>query len=161
MNSNAHAEERHIKNWYSQQHDTIVITAFLLCHKTQQKDTNFLNVLCVHKTQHKKVLNSLSLMMQDWMFSCFVPPLVRHSVEPCNGLFTPDDYLELVELCLILNRKIFLSRDHEKSRKQDTHVRCFMQVRYFCLKQGSYNYPRHHHNKNAAATAQDLFCLSL
>jgi len=35
-----------------------------------------------------------------------------------------------------------------------------MQVKYFCLKLGAYNNPpRHYHNKNAAATAKDFFCL--
>jgi len=88
-------------------------------------------------------------MMQAWMFFCFVPPLVCNSVvRTCNRLFTADDYPEPVELCLILNRKTFFSRDQEKSRKQDRHARCFMQVKYFCLNQGSYITPRHHHNKN-------------
>jgi len=70
-------------------------------------------------------------MMQAWMFSCFVPPLVRNSVvvRTCNGLFTADNYLGLVELFFILNRKTFLSGDQEKSRKQDRQARCFMQVK--------------------------------
>ena len=102
----------------------------------------------------QKVLNSLSLMMQAWMFSCFVPPLVRNPVvRTFNGLFTANNYLELVELRLILNRKTFLSRDQEKSRKQDRHVRCFMEVKYFCLKQGSYNYPE-------APSQQECSCYS-
>ena len=75
MTSNAHAEERQCKKSYNHQHDTIVITASLTCHNTQQKDTKFLNVLCVHKTQ-QNVLNSLFLMTQAWMSSCFIPPLV-------------------------------------------------------------------------------------
>jgi len=109
----------------------------------------------------QKVLNSLSPMMQTWMFSCFISPLVRNSVvRTCNGLFTADDYLKIVELYLILNRKTFLSRDQEKSRKQDRHARCFMQV-IFAWSKDPITTPRHHHNRNAAATAKDLFCLSL
>jgi len=68
------------------------------------------------------------------MFSCFVSPLVRNSVvRTCNRLFTADDYLELVELFLILNKKTFLSRDQEKSRKQDRQARCFEQGKIFLL----------------------------
>jgi len=79
MTSNAHAEERQYKNRYNHQHDTIVVTAFLLCHKTQQKDTKVLNVLYVQKTQ-EKFLNYLFLMTQAWMFSCIVLPHARNSV---------------------------------------------------------------------------------
>ena len=68
-----------VKHLYNHQYDTIVITAFRLCHNTQQKDTKVLNVLCFHKTQ-QKVLNSLFLMTQAWMSSCFFPTLVRNSV---------------------------------------------------------------------------------
>jgi len=68
-----------VKSWYNHQHDTIVITAFLLCHNTQQKDTQLLNVLCVRKTQ-QKVLNFLFLMTQPWLSSCFILPLVQNSV---------------------------------------------------------------------------------
>jgi len=133
-----------IKTWYNHQHDTIVFIAFLLCHKTQKKDTIVLNVLCVHKTQ-QKVLNDLFLMTQAWMFSCFIPPLARNSVvEPCNGLFAADDYLETCWACLILNMSYleFLSSEQEKSRKQDKQARCFMQVKCFCLKLGACNSPK-------------------
>ena len=60
MTSNAHAEERQYKKMIYHQHDIIVIIAFLLSHNTQQKDRKVLNVLCVHKTQHKKFKFSVS-----------------------------------------------------------------------------------------------------
>ena len=143
-----------VENWYNHQHDTIVITAFLLCHNTQQKDTQFLNVFCVHKTQ-QKVLNSVSY---DTSLDVFLFHSTICTKFCCKNLvtdfFTADDYLELVELCLILDRKTFLSKD-QKSRKQ------VMQVKYFCLKQGSYNYPEAPSSQNAAATAKYFFCMSL
>jgi len=52
-----------------------------------------------------KVLNSLFLKTQAWMFSCFVPPLVRNYViRTWLRTFHSRwfDYLELFELCLIL-----------------------------------------------------------
>jgi len=80
MTSNTYAEETQCKNWYNHQHNTIVITAFLQCHNTQEKDTQFLNVLCVHTRHSKKFYILLFLMTQAWMSSCLIPPLVRNSV---------------------------------------------------------------------------------
>ena len=81
MTSNAHAEERQYKKMIYHQHDIIVIIAFLLSHNTQQKDRNKSSkcLVCSQDTA-QKVLNSLFLMMQAWMFSYFVPPLVRNYV---------------------------------------------------------------------------------
>jgi len=106
-----------VKNWYNHQHDTIAITAFPLCHNTQQKDTQFLNVLCVHKTQ-QKVLNSLFLMTSLDVF-------LFHSTI-CTKFCCKNLLMDFSQQMIILNLSFVLSwigkHSFQKTRSPETKI---------------------------------------
>jgi len=123
------------------------------CVTIHSKKAQFLNVLCIHKTaKRSKFSVSYDTSLDVFLF---------HSttcMKFCSKNLATDFSQQVIWLSwtcwvwLMLNRKTFLSKD-QKSRKQDRQAWCFMQVKYFCLKQGSYNYPK-------APSQQECSCYS-